>query len=188
MREENWNEAIIVALGSNLAGEYGSSCAVLVRALNEFSEVGLIVKAKSSVWRSNAWPDPSQPSYFNAVARVETEMAPPRVLRALHGLEARFGRSRSVANAARVLDLDLIAYGRMVSDNAELVLPHPRAAGRRFVMGPLAQVAPGWRHPATGQTAQVLAAAAEVGRDAEPLTEDVFGVAQTFAKPYVDRF
>jgi len=74
-----------------------------------------------------------------------------------------------VANAPRTLDLDLIAYGRQVSEGPGLVVPHPRAAERLFVMGPLAEIAPSWRHPLTGRTAAELAASATVGRDARPL-------------------
>jgi len=168
MTGNEWDEAVVVAFGSNLAGEYGSSCAVLDRALQAFVQIGLIVKAKSSIWRSRAWPDPTKPEYFNAVAIVETASSPRELLQALHDLEARFGRERKTANESRVLDLDLIAVGRMVCDEAALVLPHPRAADRRFVMGPLAEIAPDWRHPANGYPADMLAVSATVGCDAEP--------------------
>ena len=188
MTDENWDGAVIVALGSNLGGEYGSSWSALNRALEGFGEIGLIVKAKSSVWRSAAWPDPTAPGYLNAVALVETELGPEAVLAALHGLEARSGRRRARVNEPRVLDLDLIAYGRMVLDGPGLLIPHPRAAERLFVMGPLAEIAPGWRHPVTGVRVDVLAAAATVGRDASPLPPRAFGVAQNGANPYVNRF
>jgi 2-amino-4-hydroxy-6-hydroxymethyldihydropteridine diphosphokinase len=166
---ENWDQAIIVALGSNLDGEYGTSSVVIDRALEEFPDIGLTVKAKSSIWRSKAWPDPTKPDYFNAVAVVEAELTSRDLLGALHELEARFGRRRKTVNESRVLDLDLIAFGRVVCDSANLVLPHPRAAERRFVMGPLAEIAPDWRHPVSDESAIVLAALATVGRDAEPL-------------------
>jgi 2-amino-4-hydroxy-6-hydroxymethyldihydropteridine diphosphokinase len=78
-------------------------------------------------------------------------------------------RIRGEANAPRTLDLDLIAYGRLVMSAPGLTLPHPRAEERGFVMGPLAQIAPDWRHPVSGARADGLAARAAVGRDAHPL-------------------
>ena len=186
--EGKWDSAVIVALGSNLGGEYGSSWAALNNALQGFGEIGLIVKAKSSIWRSAAWPDPSKPPYLNAVALVETALEPVELLAALHAMEARFGRLRTTANESRVLDLDLIAYGRRVISTPDLVLPHPRAADRRFVMGPLAEMAPDWRHPQTGARADGLAASAAVGRDAAPAPPGAFGVAQEGASAYVTGF
>jgi len=85
-------------------------------------------------------------------------------------VEASFGRRRNAANDPRTLDLDLIAYGRAVLNGPGLVLPHPRAHERRFVMGPLAEIAPGWTHPVLGATAEVLARDAAIGADAAPLT------------------
>ena len=87
---------------------------------------------------------------------------------ALGRIEDAFGRRRSVRNAPRTLDLDLIAYGRSSGDLEGLILPHPRAAERRFVMGPLAEIAPDWRHPTGGRTARELAASASIGSDARP--------------------
>ena len=160
---------VVVALGGNLAGGYGSSEALLEAALARFPQVGLKVLKRSSWWRSAAWPDPTQPEYRNGVALVEA-LAPPRaLLAALLGLEADLGRERSGRNAPRTLDLDLIAYGREIRDETGLTLPHPRAHERRFGMGPLAEIAPDWRHPVSGHTARELAASATVGRDAAPL-------------------
>jgi 2-amino-4-hydroxy-6-hydroxymethyldihydropteridine diphosphokinase len=160
---------VIVALGSNLKGEYPSVEALMEAALVRLAEHGLPVARRSSLWRSQAWPDPAMPAYLNAVALVETLLPPRKALVQLQALERRFGRERGAANAARTLDLDLIAYGEAVEAGPGLVLPHPRAHERRFVMGPLAEVAPGWRHPILGRTAAELAEAAPVGRDAAPL-------------------
>ena len=83
-------------------------------------------------------------------------------------IEGRFGRRRGERNADRTLDLDLIAYGRLIGVLNGLILPHPRAAERRFVMGPIAEIAPDWVHPAGGDAA-ALAGAAGVGKDAHPI-------------------
>ena len=85
---------------------------------------------------------------------------------ALARIEQAFGRTRRAMNAPRTLDLDLIAYGRETGDCDGLILPHPRAADRAFVMRPLAEIASDWRHPVSGQTAAVLATSATVGADA----------------------
>jgi 2-amino-4-hydroxy-6-hydroxymethyldihydropteridine diphosphokinase len=163
------DEAVVLALGGNLAGDYPSLEALLEAALSSFPRAGLRIVRRSGWWRSAAWPDPSQPAYLNAVVIVETTLSPREVLAAIHALEAEFGRKRGLANAPRTLDIDLVAYGGRVIDAPGLTLPHPRAAERRFVMGPLAEIAPGWMHPTLGQTAAELAADATVGADAEPV-------------------
>ena len=160
---------MVVALGSNLAGAHGSCEALLEAALARFPDHGLRVVARSGWWRSAAWPDPSAPGFVNGVALVETDLSPAETLAALHALERAFGRARGEANAPRTLDLDLIAHGRAVLTGAGLTLPHPRAHERLFVMGPLAEVAPDWRHPVLGETAATLSANATVGEDAAPL-------------------
>jgi len=165
----NSDDAVIVALGGNMAGDFGSSEALLEAALAGFAEAGLPILLRSSWWRSAAWPDPNAQEYRNGVVLVEARLSPQELIRTLFTIEARFGRERGARNASRTLDLDLIAYGRLVSDDPALTLPHPRAHERLFVMGPLAQIAPGWRHPVLGRTAADLAAAASVGRDATPV-------------------
>jgi 2-amino-4-hydroxy-6-hydroxymethyldihydropteridine diphosphokinase len=162
------DRAVVIALGSNLAGGYGSSEALLEAALARFPEVGLEILERSSWWRSAAWHDTNGPEYRNGVALVEAQAGPEAVLAALLRLETELGRRRGVRNAPRTLDLDLIAYGREVRDAPGLTLPHPRAHERLFVMGPLAEIAPAWRHPRSGRTAAALAAEAQVGRDARP--------------------
>jgi 2-amino-4-hydroxy-6-hydroxymethyldihydropteridine diphosphokinase len=170
-RGGEWEGAVVVALGGNVGGVCGSSSAVLEQALSRFPEIGLQVRRRSSLWRSAAWPDPTEPDYINAVALVETSLGASRTLKALQGLERAFGRTRGRPNAPRTLDLDLIAYGRLTSTAGDLVLPHPRAAERLFVMGPLAEIAPDWRHPLSGRSARDLALQASVGCDATPLGE-----------------
>lgn len=163
------DDAVVIAMGSSLPGEYASSTALLDAALAAMPTMGLNVARRSGWWRSAAWPDPSKPDYLNGVALVETALSPAAVMARFLALERRFGRRRAARNDPRTLDLDLIAHGRAVIDTAGLVLPHPRAAERCFVMGPLAEVAPDWRHPVLGETAAALAARCTVGTDARPV-------------------
>ena len=152
-----------------MPGGYGTSEALLEAALARFAAAGLPILRRSSWWRSAAWPDPSAQEYRNGVVLVEARLEPQALIRTLFMLENQFGRERSVRNAPRTLDLDLIAHGRIVSDDPELTLPHPRAHERLFVMGPLAEIAPEWLHPVLGKTAAELAASATVGLDARPV-------------------
>lgn len=161
--------AIVVALGSSLAGDFASTAELLEAALAALSAEGLKVTRRSRWWRSAAWPDATQPAFLNGVALIETGLGPEAVMARLHAVEARFGRVRHAANAPRTLDLDLVAYGRLAGVIGGVVLPHPRAADRRFVMGPLAEIAPEWRHPVLGATARELSARAPVGADASPV-------------------
>lgn len=157
----------MVALGCNLPGAYTSREALLDAALVALPDEGLKVLARSGWWTSSAWPDPAGPDYRNGVAVIATELGPAETLAALHRVEALFGRARGALNAPRTLDLDLIAHGRSVIEG-QLVVPHPRAHQRLFVMGPLAEIAPEWVHPASGWTARQLALSASVGLDAHP--------------------
>ena len=166
--QDDLDRMTVIALGSNLPGPYGSSEALLEAALAALPDLGIIVRDRSSWWRSAAWPDPTRPEYLNGVALVEADTVPRLLLEQLMGLERAFGRPRDRINADRTLDLDLVACGRTRLDEPGLVLPHPRAAERRFVMGPLAEIAPTWRHPIGGDTAETLAVQAFVGKDARP--------------------
>jgi len=162
------DSAVIVALGCNDKGVWKDCREALEAALARFRCEGIDVVARSSWWRSAAWPDPDDPPFLNGVAIVRTEHEPHALMSALARIEDAFGRTRGARNAPRTLDLDLIAYGREAGDLNGLILPHPRAAERRFVMGPLAEIAPDWGHP-IGQTARSLCETASVGRDATPV-------------------
>jgi 2-amino-4-hydroxy-6-hydroxymethyldihydropteridine diphosphokinase len=163
----NADQLAVIALGGNLPGAHSCVAQALQAAVDFMPGLGLHPLRVSRWWRSAAWPDPADPAFLNGVALARTELTPEAALAALHRLEAQFGRERGSANAPRTLDLDLIAHGRAVLDGP-LVLPHPRAAERYFVMGPLAEIAPEWRHPVSGRTARDLARTAPVGRDAAP--------------------
>jgi len=151
---------ILVALGANLPSErFGGPRETLEAALAELERRGVRVLRRSRWYETAPVPAADQPWYVNGVAAVETELGPEALLAVLHAIEAEFGRVRAERNAPRVLDLDLVAYGALVRPGPDApILPHPRAAERAFVLLPLAEVVPGWRHPACGETVEALIA------------------------------
>lgn len=102
---------------------------------------------------------PGAPPVINGVARLDGSIAPEALLDAVQAIEAGFGRTRPYPNAPRTLDLDILDMDGRLRDTPRLSLPHPRMAARAFVLRPLAEVAPGWRHPATGEGLAALIAA-----------------------------
>ncbi len=140
-----------------------SGPALLTRALSAIEAAGVKVLAVSGFWASPAWPPetPPQPEFANAVASVDPGARDADALYAiLAEIERAFGRERRTRWAARTLDLDLIDFRGQVSDGA-LTLPHPRLQERAFVLAPLAEVAPDWRHPILNETAAALLARAD---------------------------
>ncbi len=147
---------IYIALGANLPSSAGAPEQTLRRALSLLPGRGVVVEAVSPFYRSPAWPNPADPPFLNAIARVRAKFAPGDLMRVLLQIEAEFGRRRAVKNAPRTLDLDIVDYGGLVTDAPHLMLPHPQMHERAFVLRPLSDLAPGWRHPITGQAVSEL--------------------------------
>jgi 2-amino-4-hydroxy-6-hydroxymethyldihydropteridine diphosphokinase len=149
---------IVIALGGNLPSHAGTPDATLHAALMALAMHGIRALRVSPFYSTHAWPNPSDPPFVNAVACVASTLPPREFMNCLLEVETSFGRKRSTKNAPRPLDLDLIDYdGRIEEGNPQL--PHPRLAERAFVLVPLADVAPGWRHPVTGKSVEELMAA-----------------------------
>lgn len=149
---------IVIALGANLNSWAGSPAETLGAALISLEKHGLKVLTASSFYKTPAWPDPSDPPFVNAAAILTGDTPPAALLEILHKVEAEYGRERGARNAPRTLDLDLIDYDGRVEEGPP-VLPHPRMAERGFVLIPLMDIAPGWRHPVSGRTVSELIAA-----------------------------
>jgi 2-amino-4-hydroxy-6-hydroxymethyldihydropteridine diphosphokinase len=149
---------IIIGLGANLPSpDFGSPQATLTAALAALDATGIRVLSRSRWYESEPLPKSDQPWFVNAVASVETTLAPEKLLTVLLETEQKFGRRRSVANAARAIDLDLLIYDDIITeDPSGLVLPHPRLQDRAFVLLPLREIAPGWRHPVLGRSIEDL--------------------------------
>ena len=148
----------LVGLGANLDSAVGPPARTLRAALAALAERGVRIADVSQFYRTPAWPDPNDPPFINAVARIETKLSPSELLDVLHAVERTFGRMRQERNAPRTLDLDLLDYDGLVQHTTP-ILPHPRMAERGFVLVPLQDVAPDWRHPLNGRTLQELIAA-----------------------------
>ena len=161
---------ILLGLGANLPSTtHGQPEATVVAALAALAAEGVAVERLSPWYRSAPVPAGDQPWYVNGVAAVTTRRAPGELLELLHRIERRFGRVRRHRNEPRVLDLDLLDYDGLVHQDGAAVLPHPRLHERAFVLLPLRDVAPQWRHPTLGRSVAELVAALPPGQQVERL-------------------
>jgi len=161
----------LIGLGANLPAPSGATPLETCRnAVAEIARrVGEVV-ARSRWYRSAPVPPSDQPWYVNGVIAVAGDWEAAALLAALHAIERAAGRERGAPGAARVLDLDLLALdGQVIDEGARLRVPHPRLAERAFVLRPLAEAAPAWRHPLLGLTAAEMLAALPPGQVAEPI-------------------
>lgn len=169
---------ILIGLGGNLSSKAGGPVETLKAALRQLQDRGLTLKAVSRAYRTAPVPPSGQPDFVNAAATFETTLSPGECLGVLQAVETALGRQRGERWSARTLDLDLLAAGDIVAPDmatwrhlayeadpmtvhTPLVLPHPRLHVRGFVLMPLQDIAPGWRHPVTGETVTAMAAACE---------------------------
>ncbi|MGW0907512.1 2-amino-4-hydroxy-6-hydroxymethyldihydropteridine diphosphokinase [Streptomyces sp. NPDC002853] len=145
----------VISLGSNL----GNRLETLQGAVDALEDTpGLRVKAVSPVYETEPWGvDPgTQPSYFNAVVVVKTTLPPSSLLERAHAIEEAFHRVRDERWAARTIDVDIVAYADVVSDDPDLTLPHPRAHERAFVLAPWHDVEPEAQLAGRGEVADLL--------------------------------
>ena len=147
-----------IALGANL-GDPVLTVQAAILALRELPQTEFI--AASSLYRTAPMGLRDQPDFINAVVELIAVSPAPTFLESLFEIEARFGRRRSVKNAPRTLDLDLLLYGDEVSDDPQLTLPHPRLHERAFVLAPLAEIAPHLTIPGRGSVGDLLLACAD---------------------------
>ncbi len=143
---------ILIGLGANLDGIYGSPDQCLQECANLFAIPDIKIVKLSSIWKSAPVPISDQPWYKNAVCMVETKLSPHDLLSALAKIEDDAGRARSELNAARTLDLDILSYNDEIINDEHLTLPHPQMHNRAFVLYPLREIAPNWIHPTLGKS------------------------------------
>ena len=180
-------DSYLIALGANMPSQAGPPRAALHSALDALGAAGARAQSVSSFYHTPCFPPGAGPDYVNAAARIAFEGTPQDLLALLHEVEARFGRTRAERWGQRVLDLDLIAAGNHILPDPQtvqawldlpleaqktrapeaLILPHPRLQDRAFVLVPLADVAPDWRHPVLGQTVLEMCAGLPASARAE---------------------
>src|SRR5690349_7292509 len=146
---------ILVALGSNVSGPWGKPRDTVLRALRELDADGTQLIVASSLVETAPFGKLNQPTFVNAVARISTAMPPDALMLHLHDIERHAGRRRRLRWGPRTLDLDLLDYHGLVR-HGRLELPHPGIAERDFVLTPLMEIAPNWRHPVTRRSAQMM--------------------------------
>jgi len=146
-----------LALGSNI----GDREANLRDAVDRLASDEIHVLRRSSLYETAPQEMLDQPSFLNAVVEVETSLLPMQLLARIREIEREMGRQRIAPKGPRNIDIDILFYGRTVITTQELEVPHPRLAQRRFVLEPLAEIAPDFRHPVTGKTASEILAALE---------------------------
>jgi 2-amino-4-hydroxy-6-hydroxymethyldihydropteridine diphosphokinase len=142
-----------IALGANLLSPAGPPEATLTASAERLGTLGGIT-ARSSLYSTAPVGLTEQPRFANAVVALETHLSPQELLDGILAIEIEFGRDRTAGppNGPRTLDLDILFYGDMVLSQSGLEIPHPRLAGRAFVLVPLNEIAPDLRHPRSGET------------------------------------
>jgi 2-amino-4-hydroxy-6-hydroxymethyldihydropteridine diphosphokinase len=149
---------LILSLGSNL-GENNSEdgrSRNLGRAIERLEKNGMKIARKSSIYETEPEGISEQPKFLNLAVELMTELTPEECLKTIHQIETELGRVREFKNGPRTIDLDIIFYAQSIINDQDLVIPHPRMHQRAFVLVPLAEILPDYRHPVYHKTVRQL--------------------------------
>ena len=166
------DQECLIALGSNLPNDADGPLEICRSALSDMAAMGLHLRRISRFYRTPAFPAGAGPDYINATCQAQSDLSAQQILDVLHSIEARYERRRDTRWGARTLDLDLLTLGHFVAPDratfmtwhdlppeaqanhspGQLILPHPRLQDRAFVLVPLMDIAPDWRHPVLDRT------------------------------------
>ena len=147
---------ILIALGSNISGPWGTPQQSVQRALQALDRDGLKLVEASRLLLTAPFGKPNQPPFVNAVAHIETHLSPLALLQKLHTIEKEAGRRRKTRWGPRTLDLDIIDYHGLVRSTGKLTLPHPGIAERIFVLKPISELTAKWLHPTSHLSARAM--------------------------------
>lgn len=168
----NQRHRALVALGTNMPMRDLAGPVLLAAAVNAMEQAGLRVVSRSGVWETDPWPPSAQAPYHNAVVALETSAGDPRALfEELRSIEREFGRERRERWGPRTLDLDILDFDGQAGQFGDLTIPHARLAERAFVLAPLAEAAPAWRHPVTARSAAELLSGLPPGQGVRRVAE-----------------
>lgn len=160
---------IILGLGANLDSAFGSPEVTIRRAMDLFESHGIGILAGSTIWKTAPVPISDQPWYRNAVCSIQTRHNPYELLDVIRKIESDFGRIRSVQDAPRVIDIDILSYNGIHIETNTLQIPHPRMHERAFVLYPLREISPEWVHPLSGMGINELIAQLPAEQDIEKI-------------------
>ena len=162
---------ILIGLGGNIDGPWGSPRETMREAVRRIGCDGIVVEQSSALIETAPLGGMDQPNFLNAVARVTTDLDPQELLSRLETIEHAAGRRREKRWGPRTLDLDLLDHDGLSIATDRLILPHPEIANRPFVLIPISRIAPFWRHPVSGESADELLARLSTAVEGRVLAE-----------------